>query len=74
MTAPVRTGRRTPALLMPVKTPDVEAEAEPVYVVGTKPIRHQGEILQPGTPVPGAASWPRLESRLRARTLALQPK
>lgn len=69
MSAPVRSGKKDPSLLLEVKRPAAQGETAPVYVVGTKPIKHRGEILAPGTPVPDAAEWPRLEGKLRARTL-----
>jgi hypothetical protein len=32
------------------------------YEVGRRPLLHDGLLLQPGDPVPGAENWPRVES------------
>lgn len=39
------------------------------YVVGRRPLRHQGKVLQPGEEVPGAAEWPRIEAWVSARSV-----
>lgn len=71
-------GKRNPALLQhPPKVNLAKAPRNPVttgypgysYVVGVKPLLTDAGLLQPGTPVPGAENWPRVEAWVRARRL-----
>ena len=62
-------GRRSPDLLArpepPVAAPGPSVEI--YYVVGKKPLRFRGTVLQPGEEVPGAGEWTRIEAWVNAR-------
>lgn len=44
-----------------------------MYIVGARPLKHEGEWLQPGDIVPGAEKWNRLESWIRWRRIVEVP-
>lgn len=62
---PAKSGTRRPELLVrrgAEKIDDIEC-----YVVGLKPLPYGEHILDPGTEVPGAEDWTRIEAWVSAR-------
>lgn len=53
-----------PPVLDPPPAPEVQA-AEPVYIAARR-MQRNGEVIKIGDVLPDAASWPRLESWIRA--------
>lgn len=69
--APVRRGRKDPALLAPKAV-----EPEPEYatvLVTARPLRVGDELLPPGVVVPGADYWPRLDAWIGTRFIKRIP-